>query len=54
MLLQRSGRMEEHIEVLQAKIEHLEKGLLLGGRWVKTARYHGKKSQITVEHEYSR
>lgn len=46
--------MEEHIEVLQAKIKHIEKGLLLGGRRMKTARSHGKKSQITVEHEYSR
>lgn len=46
--------MEEHIEVLQAKIKHVEKVLLLGGRRVRTARTHGKKSQITVEHEYSR
>ncbi|KAK1388353.1 Tetratricopeptide repeat protein [Heracleum sosnowskyi] len=53
-LYKRSGRMEEHIEVLQAKIKHVEKGLLLGGRRVKNARSHGKKSQITVEHEYSR
>ncbi|KAL8135190.1 uncharacterized protein LOC141720854 [Apium graveolens] len=53
-LYKRCGRMEEHIEVLQAKIKHIEKGLLLGGRRVKTARYHGKRSQITIEHEYSR
>ncbi|KAL8147063.1 hypothetical protein AgCh_004694 [Apium graveolens] len=53
-LYKRCGRMEEHIEVLQEKIKHIEKGLLLGGRRVKTARCHGKKSQIIIEHEYSR
>lgn len=53
MLLQRSGRAEEHIEVLQAKIKHLE-GLLLGGRRERTTRSHGKKSNVTVEQEYAR
>ncbi|WOG96866.1 hypothetical protein DCAR_0416204 [Daucus carota subsp. sativus] len=53
-LFKRSGRMEEHIGVLQAKIRYTEDLLLLGGRRVKTARSHGRKCLITIEHEYSR
>ena len=46
--------MKEHIGVLQAKIRYTEDLLLLGGRRVKTARSHGRKCLITIEHEYSR
>lgn len=54
ILLQRSGRIEEEIEILQRRLKHLEEGIAFGGMRTKTARSQGKKVQITVEQERSR
>ena len=53
-ILQRSGRVEEEIEMLQLKLKHIEEGTAFSGRRAKTARSQGKKVQITVEQEISR
>lgn len=54
MFLQRSGRIEEQIEMLQVKLNHIEEGIGFGGKRTKVARSQGKKIQITIEQEYSR
>lgn len=54
MFLQRSGRIEEQIEMLHVKLKHIEEGIAFGGRRTKPARSQGKKVQITIEQEYSR
>uniref|UniRef100_A0A7N2LPP4 Uncharacterized protein n=1 Tax=Quercus lobata TaxID=97700 RepID=A0A7N2LPP4_QUELO len=51
--VQRSGRVEEEIEMLQLKLKHIEEGIAFSGRRAKTARSLGKKVQITVEQEIS-
>lgn len=53
-VLQRAGRIEEEIEMLQSKLKHIDEGIAFGGRRTKTARSQGKKVQITVEQERSR
>ncbi len=53
-ILQRSGRVEEEIEMLQLKLKRIEEGIAFGGRRTKTARSQGKKVQISVEQEISR
>jgi hypothetical protein len=52
--LQRSGRIEEEIEMLQCKLKLIEEGIAFSGKKTKTARSHGRKIQITVEQERSR
>ena len=54
MLLQRSGRIEEQIEMLRNKVKTIEEGMSFGGKRTKSARSQGKKIQITLEQEYSR
>lgn len=51
---QRSGRVEEQIELLQSKLKHIEEATSLYGNRTKFARSQGKKIQITVGQEYSR
>lgn len=53
-ILQRSGRIEEEIQMLQLKLKRIEECMGFGGRRTKTARSQGKKVQITVEQEISR
>jgi len=53
-ILQRSGRIEEEIQMLQLKLKRIENGVAFGGRKTKTARSQGKKVQITLEEEISR
>lgn len=52
-IFQRSGRIEEEIQMLQLKLKRIE-GIPFGGRRTKIARSQGKKVQITVEQEISR
>lgn len=52
--LQRSGRIEEEIELLQHKLKNIEEGRAFGGAKTKMARSQGKKIQITIEQEKSR
>lgn len=54
MLLQRSGRVDEEIEILQNKLRNIEEGTIFGGKKTKIARSQGKKIQITIEQEKSR
>ncbi|KAL8139787.1 hypothetical protein V2J09_005808 [Rumex salicifolius] len=49
-----TGRMEEQIEVLQEKLNHVEEEALTGVKRTKMARSQGKKIIITPEQEYSR
>ena len=53
-VLQRSGRIEEEIEMLQSKLKHIDEGIAFCGRRTKTARAQGRKVQITVEQERAR
>lgn len=52
--MQRSGRLEEQIEILMEKVKRIEEEESIGGRRTKMARSQGKKVHITVEQEYSR
>lgn len=54
LLLQRSGRIEEEIEMLQRKLKNIEEGIAFGGKRTKSARSQGRKIQITIEQERSR
>lgn len=54
LFLQRSGRVEEEIEMLQNKLRNIEGGTVFGGKRTKIARSQGKKIQITIEQEKSR
>lgn len=54
VLLQRSGRLEEEIELLELKLKNVEEGIAFGGKRTKIARSQGKKVQITIEKEYAR
>ena len=51
---QRSGRVEEEIEILQNKLRNIDEGTVFGGKRTKIARSQGKKIQITIEQEKSR
>ncbi|XP_050290681.1 protein SULFUR DEFICIENCY-INDUCED 1-like [Quercus robur] len=53
-ILQRSGRVEEEIEMLQLKLKHIDEVIAFSGRRAKTARSQGKKVQIIVKQEISR
>lgn len=53
IFFQRSGRIEEEIQMLQLKLKRIE-GIPFGGRRTKIARSQGKKVQITVQQEISR
>ncbi|TQE12048.1 hypothetical protein C1H46_002442 [Malus baccata] len=53
-VLQRSGRIEEEIELLESKLKHIDEGIAFCGRRTKTARAQGRKVQITVEQERAR
>ncbi|PWA74736.1 tetratricopeptide repeat (TPR)-like superfamily protein [Artemisia annua] len=53
-LYKRSGRVEEQIDLLQAKLKNIEEGNGVDGNRLKLARSQGKKIQITVGQEYSR
>lgn len=54
VLFQRSGRIDEEIEMLQHKLKKIEDGVTFVGRRTKQARSQGKKIHITVEQEISR
>lgn len=54
VFLQRSGRIEEEIGLLELKLKSVEEGIAFGGKKTKIARSQGKKVQITIEKEYSR
>jgi hypothetical protein len=53
-VLQRAGRIEDEIEMLQSKLRRMDEGIAFNGKRTKTARTQGKKVQITVEQERSR
>lgn len=53
-MFQRSGRIEEEIEMIEHKLKNIEEGIAFGGKKTKTARSQGKKVEITLEKEYSR
>jgi len=52
--LQRCGRLEEQMQILQDKLKRIEEGFAFARRKVKLARSQGKKVHITVEQEYAR
>lgn len=54
VFLQRSGRIEEEIKLLELKLKSIEEGIAFGGKKTKIARSQGKKVHITIEKEYSR
>lgn len=54
LFLQRSGRIEEEIELLQNKLKNIEEGIAFCGAKTKMARSQGKKIQITIKQERSR
>lgn len=51
---QRSGRIEEEIEMLQEKLKNIEDRKCFSGSRLKMARSQGKKIQVTVDEERSR
>ncbi|KAF3449677.1 hypothetical protein FNV43_RR10408 [Rhamnella rubrinervis] len=53
-LYKRAGRTDEEIEMLQSKLKRIDEVLVFGGRKTRTARFQGKKVQITIEQEKSR
>ncbi|KAJ9550176.1 hypothetical protein OSB04_014221 [Centaurea solstitialis] len=53
-LYKRSGRIQEQIELLQAKLKYIEESTPTLGNRTKLARSQGKKIQITTGQEYSR
>ncbi|KVI04239.1 Tetratricopeptide-like helical [Cynara cardunculus var. scolymus] len=53
-LYKRSGRIQEQIELLQAKLKYIEESTPSLGNRTKLARSQGKKIQITTGQEYSR
>lgn len=55
IILQTSGRTEDEIEILQAKLKQIEESsAFLDGKRTKPARCQGKKIEITIEQEYAR
>ena len=54
LVLQRAGRIEDEIEMLQSKLKRMDEGIAFNGKRTKTARAQGKRVQITVEQERSR
>ncbi|KAI3933801.1 hypothetical protein MKW92_038043 [Papaver armeniacum] len=53
-LYKRAGRIEEHIELLQHKLQLVEDGVSYGGQRTKIARAQGKMYLCSIEHEKSR
>ncbi|KAF5759989.1 hypothetical protein HanRHA438_Chr16g0759811 [Helianthus annuus] len=53
IFLQKSGQVDELIELLQSKIKHMEENILVNGNPIKIARSKGKKIQITMLQDYS-
>ncbi|RZC48385.1 hypothetical protein C5167_041338, partial [Papaver somniferum] len=53
-LYKRAGRLNEHIELLQHKLQLVEDGVTYGGQRTKTARAQGNKYYCYIEQEKSR
>ncbi|KAI3932228.1 hypothetical protein MKW92_014811 [Papaver armeniacum] len=53
-LYKRTGRIDEHIELLQHKLQLVEDGVTYGGERTQIARAQGKKYYCSIEHEKSR
>lgn len=51
---QKSGKLEEQIELLKQKLQMIYHGEAFNGKPTKTARSHGKKFQVTIKQETSR
>ncbi|KAI3835885.1 hypothetical protein MKX03_035151 [Papaver bracteatum] len=52
--VKRAGRIDEHIELLQHKLQLVEDGATYCGKRTKTAKAQGKKYLCSIEHESSR
>ncbi|KAI3987562.1 hypothetical protein MKX01_021474 [Papaver californicum] len=53
-LYKKAGRINEHIELLQHKLQLVEDGVTYGGKRTKIARAQGKKYLCSIEKEKSR
>ncbi|KAI3980297.1 hypothetical protein MKX01_001368 [Papaver californicum] len=53
-LYKKAGRIDEHIELLQHKLQLVEDGVKYGGKRTKIARAQGKKYLCSIEQEKSR
>lgn len=53
-LYKRSGRLEEHIELLKSKLKEIDDATMQKMNRTRLARSQGKKIQITMGQEYSR
>lgn len=52
--VQRCGRIDDQIELLQYKLKLIEEGQAFGGRRTKIARSQGKKFHVSIDQEKSR
>ena len=52
--LQRCGRLDDQILLLQHKLDMIQSGNAFNGKRTKTARSQGKKFQVSIEQEATR
>lgn len=54
MTVQKCGRIDDQIELLNFKLKMIDEGLAFGGRRTKLTRSKGKKFHVSLDHEKSR